>query len=389
MKKILYLFFLFLILVPVSTYALEINSRNVVLYNLNDDNIIYEVNKDERISIASMTKIMTTLVALEKIKNPKEKIVMTAPMFYRLVEENASVAGFYIGEEVTYEDLLYGLMLPSGADAAQALAISLYGSVDKFVDRMNEKAKELGLKNTHFLNPTGLDINGHYSSVDDVALILKEALKNDTFKQVFSANSYITSNKLHTFYSTRNKYGIDTSFITGSKTGYTLDAGLCLASTSSYNGIDYLLVTARASSSNRANHLLDAKTIYKYYQSNYEYRNISKKGDLITIIKLDDKKIAYYSNLDIDKYLNKKCKIKKEYNAEIILDSKKINSNKIGEYIIKCDNDILYKQDINLVLNLTEEKNNNFVYIIIISCLSSLILLLFIILLIIRWRNKK
>jgi len=389
MKKILYLFFLFLILVPVSTYALEINSRNVVLYNLNDDNIIYEVNKDERISIASMTKIMTTLVALEKIKNPKEKIVMTAPMFYRLVEENASVAGFYIGEEVTYEDLLYGLMLPSGADAAQALAISLYGSVDKFVDRMNEKAKELGLKNTHFVNPTGLDIKGHYSSVDDVALILKEALKNDTFKQVFSANSYITSNKLHTFYSTRNKYGIDTSFITGSKTGYTLDAGLCLASTSSYNGIDYLLVTARASSSNRANHLLDAKTIYKYYQSNYEYRNISKKGDLITTIKLDDKEITYYSNLDIDKYLNKKCKIKKEYNGETILDSKKINSNKIGEYIIKCDNDILYKQDINLVLNLTEEKNNNFVYIIIISCLSSLILLLFIVLLIIRWRKKK
>lgn len=389
MKKILYLFFLLLILVPVSTYALEINSRNVVLYNLNDDNIIYEVNKDERISIASMTKIMTTLVALEKIKNPKEKIVMTAPMFYRLVEENASVAGFYIGEEVTYEDLLYGLMLPSGADAAQALAISLYGSVDKFVDRMNEKAKELGLKNTHFVNPTGLDIKGHYSSVDDVALILKEALKNDTFKQVFSANSYITSNKLHTFYSTRNKYGIDTSFITGSKTGYTLDAGLCLASTSSYNGIDYLLVTARASSSNRANHLLDAKTIYKYYQSNYEYRNISKKGDLITTIKLDDKEITYYSNLDIDKYLNKKCKIKKEYNGETILDSKKINSNKIGEYIIKCDNDILYKQDINLVLNLTEEKNNNFVYIIIISCLSSLILLLFIVLLIIRWRKKK
>ena len=182
MKRVLYLFFLFLILIPISTYALDISSKNAVLYNLNDDNIIYEVNKDERVSIASMTKIMTCLVALEKINNPKDKVVMTTSMFYRLAEENASVAGFYIGEEVTYEDLLYGLMLPSGADAAQALAISLYGSVDKFVDRMNEKAKELGLKNTHFVNPTGLDIKGHYSSVDDVAIILKEALKNDTFK---------------------------------------------------------------------------------------------------------------------------------------------------------------------------------------------------------------
>lgn len=389
MKKILYLFFSFLILIPLGVYALDINSKNAVLYNLNDDNIIYEVKKDERISIASMTKIMTTLVALEKIKNPKDKVIMTTPMFYRLVEENASVAGFRIGEEVTYEDLLYGLMLPSGADAAQALAISLYGSVDKFVERMNEKAKELGLKNTHFVNPTGLDIKGHYSSVDDVALILKEALKNDTFKKVFSANSYTTSNKLHTFYSTRNKYGIDTSFITGSKTGYTLDAGLCLASTSTYNGVDYLLVTAKASNSNRANHLLDAKKIYKYFQSNYEYRNISKKGDLITTINIDDKEIKYYFNLDIDKYLNKNCKISKEYIGDTNIDSKNINNNKIGEYIIKCDNKVLYKQDVNLVLNLTKEKdNNNYIYLIIIGCLSGLVLLLFIILLIIR-RNKK
>ena len=388
MRKFFYLFFLFLILVPITAYAFDINSKNAVLYNLNDDNVIYEVNKDERISIASMTKIMTCLVALEKINNPKDKVVMTTSMFYRLAEENASVAGFYIGEEVTYEDLLYGLMLPSGADAAQALAISLYGSVDKFVSRMNEKAKELGLKNTHFVNPTGLDIEGHYSSVDDVAIILKEALKNDIFKKVFSASKYTTSNKLHTFYSTRNKYGMDTSFITGSKTGYTLDAGLCLASTSTYNGINYLLVTARASNSNRANHLLDAKNIYKYYQSNYEYRNISKKGDLITTIKLDDREITYYSNLDMDKYLSKKCKIKKEYNGETILDSKNIKSNKIGEYIIKCDNDILYKQDINLVLRLTEDKdNNNFIYIIIITGLTSLILLLILILLIIRRRK--
>ena len=373
----------------VSAIDLEIKSDKAVLYNLNDDNIIYEVNKDERVSIASMTKIMTCLVALEKINNPKDKVVMTTSMFYRLAEENASVAGFYIGEEVTYEDLLYGLMLPSGADAAQALAISLYGSVDKFVDRMNEKAKELGLKNTHFVNPTGLDIKGHYSSVDDVAIILKEALKNDTFKKVFSATKYTTSNKYHTFYSTRNKYGIDTSFITGSKTGYTLDAGLCLASTSTYNGINYLLVTARASDNNRTNHLMDAKTIYKYYQSNYDYIDISKKGDLITTIKLDDREITYYSNIDMKKYLNKKCKLTKEYNGETIIDSKNINSNKIGEYIIKCDNDILYKQDINLVLNLTEDKNNNFMYIVIIASLSSLVLLLFIVLLIIRWRKRK
>lgn len=386
MKKILYIVILLIVLIPYDIYAFNIKSKNAILYNMNDDTILYELNPDEEISIASMTKIMTALVALEKIDNINEKVTMTSDMFYRLVEENASVAGFYLGEKVTYEDLLYGLMLPSGADAAQALAISTYGSIDKFVDRMNQKAKELGLEHTHFVNTTGLDIKEHYSTVNDVARILKEALKNDNFKKVFSADKYTTSNGYHTFNSTRTKYGMDTSFITGSKTGFTYDAGLCLASTSTYNNVDYLLVTARASNDNKANHLIDARTIYKYYQDNYEYRKVSEVGDFITTITLDDKEISYYSNKEINKYLSKKCEIKKEYIGEVQIYSDEIDSNKIGEYIIKCDDEIVYKQDINLVLNLSkEQKNNN---ILILYALFGLISILFIILLIIRWRKK-
>lgn len=384
MKRILYLFFLLLILVPYNIYAFNLKSKNAVLYNMNEDTILYEINKDEEVSIASMTKIMTALVALEKIDNIKEKITMTSEMFYRLIEENASVAGFSIGEIVTYEDLLYGLMLPSGADAAQALAISTYGSIDAFIDRMNEKASELGLRHTHYINPTGLDAKGHYSSVDDVAIILKEALKNDDFKKIFSLDKYISSNGYHTFYSTRTKYGIDTSFITGSKTGFTYDAGLCMASTSTYNNVDYLLVTAGASYDNRANHLIDARTIYKYYQNNYEYRKVSEVGDLIIKVTLDDREIDYYSNKDITKYLNKNCEIKKEYIGEKIIYSDKIDNNKIGEYIIKCDDELIYKQDINLVLDLTKKDNN----ILIIYVLAGLSIILLIILLIIRWRKK-
>lgn len=219
MKKII-LFFL-LLLFPFAINAFEIKSESAILYNLNENKVIYELYPDKKVSIASMTKIMTAIVALENIDSLDEEVVMTSDMFKTLKEQNASVAGFYIGEKVTYRDLLYGLMLPSGADAAQALAIKTSGGVDNFVNKMNQKAKALGLKNTNFANPTGLDDPKNYSTTRDVAIILKYALNNEDFKEVFNADKYITSNKKHTFVATRNKYNFDASFITGSKTGFT------------------------------------------------------------------------------------------------------------------------------------------------------------------------
>ena len=364
MKKILFL--LLIILLPLNIYAIDIKSKNAILYNLNDDSILYEVNSNDRVYIASMTKIMTALVALEKIDNINDKVTMTSPMFKDLVEQNASVAGFKEGEVVTYKDLLYGLMLPSGADAAQGLAISTYGSVDNFVKAMNNKAKELDLKNTHFMNPTGLDDKNHYSSVADVALFLKEALNNDDFEEIFEADTYTTSNGKHVFKATRNKYNFDTSFIDGSKTGFTYDAGLCMASTSHKDSINYLLVTANAPYTNKTNHLVDAKNIYEYYFNNYDEITILNKDELITTITLEDgREVNYYSDIELKKYLNKSCNITKGYNGSLDLNDYDIG-DKIGEYIIKCDDNIIYKKDI--VLNITHsEDSKNIKYKIIIS----------------------
>ena len=160
-------FIVLLLLIPINVFALDldITSSNAVMYNLNDNEIIYEKNKDEEVSIASLTKIMTCIVALENIDNLDEKIVLTNKDFEGLIEQNAAQAGFRVGEEVTYKDLLYGLMLPSGADAAQALARNIAGSNEEYVELMNKKVKELKLKHTHFVNTTGLDIDNHYSSV--------------------------------------------------------------------------------------------------------------------------------------------------------------------------------------------------------------------------------
>lgn len=363
MKRILFLFLI--LILPFNIYAIDINSKNAILYNLNEDSVLYEVKSNEKVYIASMTKIMTALVAIEKIENMDEKVTMTSPMFKNLVEQNASVAGFKEGEIVTYKDLLYGLMLPSGADAAQGLAISTYGSIDNFVSAMNNKVKEFNLKNTHFSNPTGLDDIDNYSTVYDVAQILKVALNNKDFKEVFESNKYTTSNGRHVFIATRNKFDFDTSFIDGSKTGFTYDAGLCMASTSHKDGVNFLLVTANAPYNNRTNHLIDAKKIYEYYFDNYGEISILNKNELLTSITLEDGRVInYYSNSDIKKYLKNSCNITKGYYGLSNLNDYDIK-DKIGEYIIKCDDNIIYNRDIVLNISHINEKNNNSKYIII------------------------
>lgn len=363
MKRILFLFLI--LILPFNIYAIDINSKNAILYNLNEDSVLYEVKSNEKVYIASMTKIMTALVAIEKIENMDEKVTMTSPMFKNLVEQKASVAGFKEGEIVTYKDLLYGLMLSSGADAAQGLAISTYGSIDNFVSAMNNKVKEFNLKNTHFSNPTGLDDIDNYSTVYDVAQILKVALNNKDFKEVFESNKYTTSNGRHVFIATRNKFDFDTSFIDGSKTGFTYDAGLCMASTSHKDGVNFLLVTANAPYNNRTNHLIDAKKIYEYYFDNYGEISILNKNELLTSITLEDGRVInYYSDSDVKKYLKNSCNITKGYYGLSNLNDYDIK-DKIGEYIIKCDDNIIYNRDIVLNISHINEKNNNSKYIII------------------------
>jgi D-alanyl-D-alanine carboxypeptidase len=376
MKKIgVILLLLFLLIQPINIYAFEISSKHAVLYNLDEDKVIYEKDSNSRTSIASMTKIMTCLVALENIKDLNGEVTITSDMLKGLREANASVAGFYVGEKLTYLDLLYGLMLPSGADAAQALAITTSGSVDNFVAKMNSKASSLGLKNTHFTNTTGLDSNNHYSTVVDVATILKEALKNDIFKKIFTTRKYVTSNKRHTLNMTFTRKNYDTSFILGGKTGYTDAAGLCLASISKYNDVNYLLVTSEASTKSGIDHLKDAKTIYTYYFNNYSNREVLVSGEEIVNLKINEEKyINYKTTNSIKKYLPNNCVIKKEYNGlkEITED---INlGDKLGTYKVSCGDEELYSEDIYLVYK--EHKANNNIYIIIGICVGVILLLI-------------
>lgn len=350
MKKLF--FFFLLVCYQVSVFAIpKVESPYIYFYHLDRGEVLYEQDSKEEIAVASLTKIMTSLVALDLITDLDAEVILTSKDFKGLKEANASVAGFFVGEKVTYRDLLYGLLLPSGADAALALANHLVGSEDAFVDKMNEKVKNLNLEHTHFINTTGLDSDGHYSSVEDIAIILKEALKNQEFEKIFTTKKYVTSNSRHTFKSTLSKtattYKLDVSYILGSKTGYTYDAGLCLASIAKHNGETYLLVTANADyKAHKPYHIMDADKLYKFFFENYEYKTLLEKGQkLKTIIDANELEHDFFSNKEIIRYLPKNSVIDYQYNGLELIDYDIEKGSKIGEYQVLVDNELVDKQE--------------------------------------------
>lgn len=366
MKKIL--FCLFILFIPFNVFGLDINtySNNVILYNLNDNNILYEKNSESQVSIASLTKIMTGIVAIENINDLDEKVILEYDDFKGLAALNASQAGFNVLEEVTYRDLLYGLLLPSGADAAQALSRLIAGSVSEFVKLMNEKAALLELNNTHFMNTTGLDEEGHYSTVSDVSKLLMYAIKNEEFLNIIKTRYYTTSNNNHKFKSTIAKmqdlYNIhDMDYLIGGKTGTTEDAGLCLASIAEKNNVKYLLVTALAPLSRDVPYnLLDAKNIYEYFINNYSYQNVLDVHDELIKIKtkyIKDDYLSFNSSRSVNLYLENKFN---KSNLEYLYDGKKLitsdmkKGDKLG--VVK----IIYNGDVLAVENIVLDKDVNF-----------------------------
>lgn len=254
----------------------DLNSRQAILIRLSDNAVMCEAASAERVYPASLTKMMTAIVAIEQLHARDEleqPLLLPESMFDALYKANASRAGFLPNEQVPAIDLLYGTMLPSGADAAIALAIHLAGSEKKFVKLMNEKAEALGMADTHFTNATGLHDKKHYTTVRDMAVLTQYALQDDTFRSLLTTNRYSTaSTDKHpggiTFYSTLfqriDEAGLETDSIIGGKTGYTSEAGLCLASIAAIGGTEYLLITTGADGDARSEpfHILDALQVF-------------------------------------------------------------------------------------------------------------------------------
>ena len=193
-------------------------SSYAVLMQAGSGRVVGDINGETPMYPASMTKIMTTILAIENLKDLNQEITITNDMVADLYVQDAMQAGFQPNETVKAIDLLYGVMLPSGAECCVALADTVAGSVSDFVTLMNEKAEKLGMTGTHFSSISGLHREDHYSTAKDIALLLRYAIKNDTFREIIESPYHSTSGtNIHpdgiTFYSTMFKNLSDTSVI--------------------------------------------------------------------------------------------------------------------------------------------------------------------------------
>lgn len=224
--------------------AVGVSAKACIVIDADTGEIVYGKNESERLPMASTTKIMSTLIALDYDLDEEFTVDPDA-----IVVEGSSM-GLKEGYKVTLRKLCYGMMLPSGNDAANATAVRIAGDIDSFVEMMNQKAKELGLKNTHFVTPSGLDdyTDDHYSTAYDMAMLMKEALKNKTFREIIStktitvdfgggnSNTIGNSNKLLSY----------CKGIIGGKTGFTDKAKRCLVSACERDGATLVCVTLNA-----------------------------------------------------------------------------------------------------------------------------------------------
>lgn len=263
---------------------ISLNSRYAMVIDLEDQQVLYEKNSDQKLFPASLTKVLTAVVALDTMDDLHKKITITSKDIEGLAEANASVAGLKAGEQVTMEDLLYALILPSGADGANALANHLNGSVANFVKDMNSKAAGMGMTHTKFKNTTGLHDKQHYTTLQDMKKMMDHAWKNPAFRKVMTTLRYtIPATKQHPnglkLESTLLFYDDDLKFsggeIIGGKSGFTPEAGYCLISVAKMkDGHQYMVISAKAEKTELTitkegssldaeyGNITDAKTLY-------------------------------------------------------------------------------------------------------------------------------
>ena len=352
MKKCLKILLLIFLIIPISIKAdvVEINSKNAVMINLNNNEIIYEKNKDEKIEIASMQKVMTALIAVENIDDLDEEFVIPSGMFDGL-DPDLAVVGFSSGDTVSYKDLLYATLLKSGADAAYALGMEVSGSEEEYVKLMNKKIKDLGLKNTVYKNTSGLDADGQYSSAYDMAIVMKYAMNNKKFREIISTADYTTINGDYTFHGPVSKAkSLNMSYYVGGKTGFTDAAGLCLVSYASYDDVDYILVTAGADQSLKDQNFIDQKSLFDYFTQNYSFQTLVKKDHVIKTIKtMYDVPVDIKVSRNVTMYLNNNIfqkDLKYIYKGKEKLDKNVKKGDKIGTFIIKYKDEVLYEEDV-------------------------------------------
>ena len=343
-------------------------STNYIFLDADTGQVLSAKKQDEQISIASLTKMMTVLLAIENSSSLNQTVTITSEMIDGLYEEQASVAGYVNGDTATVLDLCYAAAIPSAADAANALAIQIGGSFENFYQMMYDKATQLGMDHTVFKSAHGLDREGQYSTVEDVSKLLRYALQNPTFKEIFSTKEHTT--QATTFYpfgiplastiwAYADTYGYNLANLSGGKTGYTLQAGRCIAYWATVNDMNIIAVTAGASTNvEQYSNLSDAQTALTSLAS-WHKKTILKKNDVVSTIEY--KSFMHTANIDVkmDKDITLDLPADVECTYEVDL-PKKFSAELYDQNIqatitFTADNKTIYTKTISITL--PQEKN--------------------------------
>lgn len=330
-----------------------INGKSGLLMEIDSGEILFEKNKDERLAVASMTKMMSLIIIMEKLENGELELddVVTA-------SKNASGMGgsqIYLetGEKMTVRELIKGITMASANDATVAMAERIAGSEEKFVEMMNSKAKEMGLQNTNFVNSTGLDEKNHYSSSYDMALIAKELISHETildftavyedYLRVDTPNKFwlVNTNKLVRLYE-----GAD-----GLKTGFTDNALYCMAVTAKRNGMRLIAIVLGEPKGNTRNK--EIAELLDYGFNTYKVNSFMDKDnivDFITFEKGTKEKVGIYLSKNASVLMKQSDNIS-GYDTEIKLKDVDLplkNGDVVGKYMIKKSNKVI--EEIDLVV---------------------------------------
>lgn len=326
-------------------YALSDTSKSSVVIDMDSGRILYDNNKDEKRLIASITKIMTAVIAIEK-KDLNEVVTIgeeVLPMY-------GSNIYIEVGEEMSLRDLLYGLILRSGNDAAVSIAKYVGGTEEKFVDLMNKKAKALGMTNTIFNNPHGLDDETeNYSTAYDMAKLMRYANSLMEFVEISGTKKWtVTTNKKSYVWYNRNSLLVQYKYATGGKTGYTPRAGKTIVSTASKDDLNLVAVTL-----NDGNHYNTQKELYEYIFSKYKSINVIDKNNLS--LKND-----LYDNLYVNYSFSYPLKDDELAYIKTYVDLYKLdnydNNDKVGEIYVKFKDEEVYRENIYVKTKKKEEE---------------------------------
>lgn len=224
---------------------IEVSAKSAILLCDNNDGVIFEKNSTEKLSMASTTKIMTTLLALEYAEKDNQTVTFTNDM----IAEGSSMY-LKVGDKLKLSDLATGMMMVSGNDSANAVALTLGRTQEKFADMMNAKAESIGMNNTHFVTPSGLDDEQHYSTAKDMAKLMQYAMKNKDFAHLTAQKSvkvdFIRPSDMTNVYYNHNKLLSLYQYCNGGKTGFTKKSGRCLVTSAQKDGVKLIAVTLNA-----------------------------------------------------------------------------------------------------------------------------------------------